>query len=89
MYDIGSLESPLLWIRGDPELEYLAELHLLQPEHMWVCSVTFLDLHDLELFKVCRIYELFMFVYYLLDASYQVVYPWWFGPLSDQPIGER
>lgn len=32
-----SLESPLLWIRGDPELEYLAELNLLQPEHMWVC----------------------------------------------------
>lgn len=33
----GSLESPLLWIRGDPELEYLAELNLRQPEPMWVC----------------------------------------------------
>lgn len=41
MYDIDSLESPLLWIRGDPELEYLAELNLLQPEHMWVCLNNF------------------------------------------------
>ena len=32
----ASLESPLLWLRADPELEYLAELNLLQPEHMWV-----------------------------------------------------
>ncbi|XP_024402345.1 transcription initiation factor TFIID subunit 2 isoform X1 [Physcomitrium patens] len=31
-----SLESPLLWIRGDPELEYLAELNLRQPEPMWI-----------------------------------------------------
>jgi hypothetical protein len=34
-----SLESPLLWLRADPELEYLAELNLLQPEQMWVGSV--------------------------------------------------
>lgn len=34
-----SLESPLLWIRGDPELEYLAELNLVQTEHMWVCVI--------------------------------------------------
>ncbi|KAH8975592.1 hypothetical protein BDL97_01G166800 [Sphagnum fallax] len=31
-----SLESPLLWLRADPELEYLAELNLLQPEQMWI-----------------------------------------------------
>ncbi|XP_024359807.1 transcription initiation factor TFIID subunit 2 isoform X2 [Physcomitrium patens] len=31
-----SLESPLLWVRGDPELEYLAELNLIQPEQMWI-----------------------------------------------------
>lgn len=36
-FDFGSLESPLLWVRGDPELEYLAELNLVQPEQMWVC----------------------------------------------------
>lgn len=40
-----SLESPLLWLRGDPELEYLAELNLIQPEHMWVggCGHTYIS----------------------------------------------
>ncbi|XP_074278143.1 transcription initiation factor TFIID subunit 2 isoform X1 [Silene latifolia] len=29
-------ESPLLWVRADPEMEYLAEIHLSQPLHMWI-----------------------------------------------------
>ncbi|KAK9118442.1 hypothetical protein Scep_016535 [Stephania cephalantha] len=29
-------ESPLLWIRADPEMEYLAEIHFSQPIHMWI-----------------------------------------------------
>ncbi|KAF6168935.1 hypothetical protein GIB67_038432 [Kingdonia uniflora] len=29
-------ESPLLWIRADPEMEYLAEVHLNQPIQMWI-----------------------------------------------------
>lgn len=31
-----SNESPLLWIRADPEMEYLAEIHFNQPVQMWV-----------------------------------------------------
>lgn len=32
----GSMESPLLWMRADPEMEYLAEIHFNQPVQMWV-----------------------------------------------------
>ncbi|KAF3776133.1 Transcription initiation factor TFIID subunit 2 [Nymphaea thermarum] len=35
--DIRSgLESPLLWVRVDPEMEYLAEIHFHQPVQMWI-----------------------------------------------------
>ncbi|KHN15152.1 Transcription initiation factor TFIID subunit 2 [Glycine soja] len=29
-------ESPLLWIRADPDMEYLAEVHFNQPVQMWI-----------------------------------------------------
>ncbi|KAK4478763.1 hypothetical protein RD792_014262 [Penstemon davidsonii] len=29
-------ESPLLWLRADPEMEYLAEVHCNQPVQMWI-----------------------------------------------------
>ncbi|PKI70371.1 hypothetical protein CRG98_009251 [Punica granatum] len=32
----SSSESPLLWVRADPEMEYLAEIHLNQPVQMWI-----------------------------------------------------
>jgi len=32
----SSTESPLLWIRADPDMEYLAEVHFNQPVQMWV-----------------------------------------------------
>jgi hypothetical protein len=32
----NSTESPLLWIRADPDMEYLAEVHFNQPVQMWV-----------------------------------------------------
>ncbi|KAJ8753456.1 hypothetical protein K2173_019855 [Erythroxylum novogranatense] len=32
----ASLESPLSWIRADPEMEYLAEIHFSQPVQMWI-----------------------------------------------------
>ncbi|OMO83069.1 hypothetical protein COLO4_22716 [Corchorus olitorius] len=32
----SSVDSPLLWIRADPEMEYLAEIHLNQPVQMWI-----------------------------------------------------
>ncbi|WCJ22004.1 Transcription initiation factor TFIID subunit 2 [Euphorbia peplus] len=32
----SSLESPLLWIRADPEMEHLAEFHFNQPVQMWI-----------------------------------------------------
>ncbi|XP_062199068.1 transcription initiation factor TFIID subunit 2-like [Phragmites australis] len=31
-----SIDSPLLWIRVDPEMEYLAEVHFYQPVQMWI-----------------------------------------------------
>ncbi|ESQ27774.1 hypothetical protein EUTSA_v10018013mg [Eutrema salsugineum] len=31
-----SIESPLAWIKVDPEMEYIAEVHLHQPLQMWV-----------------------------------------------------
>ncbi|XP_042961952.1 transcription initiation factor TFIID subunit 2 isoform X2 [Carya illinoinensis] len=31
-----SSESPLLWMRADPEMEYLAEIHFNQPLQMWI-----------------------------------------------------
>lgn len=31
-----SSDSPLLWLRADPEMEYLAEIHFNQPVQMWV-----------------------------------------------------
>lgn len=32
----SSMESPLLWMRADPEMEYLAEIHFNQPIQMWI-----------------------------------------------------
>ncbi|KAK3133299.1 hypothetical protein QOZ80_6AG0534820 [Eleusine coracana subsp. coracana] len=32
----SSIDSPLLWIRVDPEMEYLAEIHFHQPVQMWI-----------------------------------------------------
>ncbi|KAK9278347.1 hypothetical protein L1049_027912 [Liquidambar formosana] len=32
----SSTESPLLWLRADPEMEYLAEIHFNQPVQMWI-----------------------------------------------------
>ncbi|KAL5544709.1 hypothetical protein UlMin_008493 [Ulmus minor] len=32
----SSIESPLLWMRADPEMEYLAEIHFNQPVQMWI-----------------------------------------------------
>ncbi|XP_004508576.1 transcription initiation factor TFIID subunit 2 isoform X2 [Cicer arietinum] len=32
----SSTESPLLWIRADPDMEYLAENHFNQPVQMWI-----------------------------------------------------
>ncbi|XP_062116920.1 transcription initiation factor TFIID subunit 2 isoform X2 [Humulus lupulus] len=32
----SSMDSPLLWMRADPELEYLAEIHFNQPIQMWI-----------------------------------------------------
>lgn len=29
-------DSPLLWLRADPEMEYLAEVHFNQPVQMWI-----------------------------------------------------
>ncbi|PON86522.1 Coatomer beta subunit [Trema orientale] len=31
----SSMESPLLWMRADPEMEYLADIHFSQPIQMW------------------------------------------------------
>lgn len=31
-----SMDTPLLWIRVDPEMEYLAEIHFHQPVQMWI-----------------------------------------------------
>ncbi|KAF5730251.1 transcription initiation factor TFIID subunit 2 isoform X1 [Tripterygium wilfordii] len=31
-----SMDSPLSWIRADPEMEYLAEIHFNQPIQMWI-----------------------------------------------------
>lgn len=35
------MDSPLLWIRVDPEMEYLAEIHFHQPVQMWVRTKAF------------------------------------------------
>ncbi|XP_023000821.1 transcription initiation factor TFIID subunit 2 [Cucurbita maxima] len=32
----SSVESPLLWLRADPEMEYLAEIQFHQPVQMWI-----------------------------------------------------
>ncbi|THU57785.1 hypothetical protein C4D60_Mb03t07200 [Musa balbisiana] len=32
----SGVDSPLLWIRVDPEMEYLAEIHFYQPVQMWI-----------------------------------------------------
>ncbi|RLN33659.1 transcription initiation factor TFIID subunit 2 [Panicum miliaceum] len=32
----ASIDSPLQWIRVDPEMEYLAEIHFHQPVQMWI-----------------------------------------------------
>lgn len=33
---LSNAESPLLWLRADPEMEYLAEIHFNQPIQMWI-----------------------------------------------------
>ncbi|KAL6003622.1 hypothetical protein ACLOJK_023855 [Asimina triloba] len=35
-FSFCSAESPLLWVRVDPELEYLAEIQFHQPVQMWI-----------------------------------------------------
>ncbi|KAI5059244.1 hypothetical protein GOP47_0025563 [Adiantum capillus-veneris] len=30
------IESPLLWLRADPQMEYLSDIQLQQPEQMWI-----------------------------------------------------
>ncbi|KAL9250327.1 Transcription initiation factor TFIID subunit 2-like protein [Drosera capensis] len=42
------LESPLLWLRADPLMEYLAEIHFNQPVQMWVLLETWLCLAKLS-----------------------------------------
>ncbi|XP_064954623.1 transcription initiation factor TFIID subunit 2-like isoform X1 [Musa acuminata AAA Group] len=37
----SGVDSPLLWIRVDPEMEYLAEIHFYQPVQMWVRKVSY------------------------------------------------
>nr|XP_043639967.1 transcription initiation factor TFIID subunit 2 isoform X1 [Erigeron canadensis] len=32
----SSIDSPLQWLRADPEMEYLAEIHFNQPVQMWI-----------------------------------------------------
>ncbi|CAM8974118.1 unnamed protein product [Rhodiola kirilowii] len=32
----SNTESPLLWLRADPEMEYLAEIYFNQPVQMWI-----------------------------------------------------
>ncbi|XP_019451974.1 PREDICTED: transcription initiation factor TFIID subunit 2 isoform X1 [Lupinus angustifolius] len=32
----SSTESPLLWVRADPDMEYLADIHFNQPVQMWI-----------------------------------------------------
>ncbi|XP_047330123.1 transcription initiation factor TFIID subunit 2 [Impatiens glandulifera] len=32
----SNVDSPLLWLRADPEMEYLAEIHFNQPVPMWI-----------------------------------------------------
>ncbi|PON62083.1 Coatomer beta subunit [Parasponia andersonii] len=32
----SSMESPLLWMWADPEMEYLADIHFNQPIQMWI-----------------------------------------------------
>ena len=36
MHYLCSMDSPLLWLRVDPEIEYLAEIRFHQPAQMWV-----------------------------------------------------
>lgn len=33
------LESPLLWLRADPEMEYLADIQIHQPVQMWISQL--------------------------------------------------
>ncbi|KAK1407423.1 hypothetical protein QVD17_39039 [Tagetes erecta] len=32
----SNIDSSLQWLRADPEMEYLAEIHFNQPVHMWI-----------------------------------------------------
>lgn len=32
----SNIDSPLQWLRADPEMEYLAEIHFNQPVQMWI-----------------------------------------------------
>ncbi|MCO5592047.1 hypothetical protein L7F22_046041 [Adiantum nelumboides] len=34
--DSRQSESPLLWLRADPQMEYLSDIQLQQPEQMWI-----------------------------------------------------
>ena len=33
------LESPLLWLRADPEMEYLENIQIHQPVQMWISQL--------------------------------------------------
>ncbi|XP_077241077.1 TBP-associated factor 2 isoform X2 [Tasmannia lanceolata] len=33
---LSGVDSPLLWLRADPEMEYLADIHFHQPVQMWI-----------------------------------------------------
>lgn len=46
MCSFCSTESPLLWLRADPEMEYLAEIHFNQPVQMWVRTNLVGSRHD-------------------------------------------
>ncbi|XP_044947352.1 transcription initiation factor TFIID subunit 2 isoform X3 [Hordeum vulgare subsp. vulgare] len=48
-----SMDSPLLWIRVDPEMEYLAEIHFHQPIQMWDTDLAGL-LHLVKFYKSRR-----------------------------------
>ena len=33
--DVCSTDSPVLWVRFDPDLHWLREFHIQQPDYMW------------------------------------------------------
>ena len=32
-------ETPLIWLRCDPHMEWIAKIKLLQPDYMWICQL--------------------------------------------------